>query len=124
LADVRHATLAVHGWTHENYAPPWQKKQELGGHRPVPQVLSDLSEAHRRMVRLHGRKYLPMLVPPWNRISAEVLPYLPTLGCTALSCFGATRLNAPMPVFNTHLDLIDWHGTAAVRSPSPYRRSS
>jgi hypothetical protein len=45
------------------------------------------------MVRLHGKKYLPMLVPPWNRISAEVL-LSSRLGFTALSCFGATRLTS------------------------------
>jgi len=56
-----------------------------------------------------------MLVPPWNRISASILPYLRELGYRALSCHGTVRADAPVPVFNTHVDLIDWRASRRSR---------
>jgi hypothetical protein len=111
LAEFDHATPVIHGLNHTNYALSGEKKQELGNHRPVEYVLSDLTAAIQRMAKLHGNKLVAMLVPPWNRIGTNVLPYLSKLGFTALSCFGNAQFETPVPVFNTHIDLIDWHGT-------------
>jgi hypothetical protein len=115
LAGAAHASPLVHGWTHENHAFPGQKKQELGGNRTLAKALEDLSAAQRRMAQLFGHRFVPVLVPPWNRISPEIVPHLPGLGFTALSCFGSVRLKAPLPVINTHVDLIDWRGTRGCR---------
>ena len=38
IADERLVTVVVHGWSHENHAPPGKKKQELGLHRPAGTV--------------------------------------------------------------------------------------
>jgi hypothetical protein len=51
---------------------------------------------------------LPLLVPPWNRIDAALLPSLAGLGFTALSTFGRAG-PAPIGVLNTHVDLMGWH---------------
>lgn len=110
LREAPHATAVVHGFRHANHAPPHAKKQELGGHRPLPEVLADLSAAMARMQDLFGAGFLPMLVPPWNRIDAALLPRLPRLGYCALSGFGPEPDTAPLPVVNTHVDLIDWRG--------------
>ena len=55
-----------------------------------------------------------MLVPPWNRIAPQVVAGLPALGFKALSVFGPEAA-ADLPLFNTHVDVIDWRGTRAGR---------
>ena len=118
LANARHATPVIHGWNHQNHALANQKKMELGDHRPVDEILHDLSFAIGRMSELFGDSLLPMLVPPWNRIGSLSLPHLGRLGFRALSCFGPQGQQASVPVFNTHVDLIDWRGTRGGRDPS------
>lgn len=115
LGNAWHATPVVHGWRHDNHAPETQKKEELGDHRPLDAVLSDLSVALIRMTELFGDRLVPMLVPPWNRINANILPHLCELGYRALSCYGTVRAAASVPVFNTHVDLIDWRASRRSR---------
>jgi hypothetical protein len=106
----------VHGWSHRNHAPAGEKKQELGAHRPAAVVLAEIAGGLARLRALHGAGLVPVLVPPWNRIAAEVVAGLPALGFAALSTFGPPR-PAPLAVINTHVDLIDWHGTGGGRAP-------
>lgn len=115
LADAPGVTVALHGWSHENHAGVGEKKQELGPHRPVDQVLADLARGQAHLRALHGPRYAPVLVPPWNRIAPEVVARLPGIGFRALSVFGPPK-PAPLPVVNTHIDPIDWHGTRSARA--------
>lgn len=108
-------TVAVHGWSHRNHAPAGEKKQELGAHRPADVVLAEIATGFARLRGLHGARLVPVLVPPWNRIAPEVVSGLPGLGFEALSTFGPQR-PAPLAVINTHVDLIDWHGTQGGRA--------
>ena len=100
-------TAAVHGWSHENHAPPGEKKQELGPHRPAETVLAELGDAKIIVDSLFGALALPMLVPPWNRIDEELLASLPGLGFSVLSAFGPAR-PGPLKCLNTHVDLMGW----------------
>ncbi|TBC66404.1 polysaccharide deacetylase (plasmid) [Rhizobium leguminosarum] len=115
LAAETAITVAVHGWSHTNHAGPEAKKQELGGDRPAEAVLGELGEGFRLLQRLHPARFLPLLVPPWNRIDAALIPALPALGFAALSVYGRAKQNGPMPLLNTHVDIIDWHGTRGGR---------
>ncbi|MBX5155857.1 MULTISPECIES: polysaccharide deacetylase family protein [unclassified Rhizobium] len=116
LAGEAGVTVAVHGWSHTNHARPEGKKQELGGDRPADVVLGELGEGLRLLQRLHPTRFLPVLVPPWNRIDAALIPALPALGFTALSVYGRAQQDGPVPLLNTHVDIIDWHGTRGGRS--------
>lgn len=116
LVDASHASVAVHGWAHADHAGGLGKKQELGAHRPAAVVLEELAQGLARLRDLHGAQALPLLVPPWNRIAAALLPALPGLGFAALSVFGPER-PAPIATINTHVDLIDWHGSRGGRAP-------
>jgi len=108
------AEVAVHGWSHHNHAPATEKKQELGAHRPVDIVLGELGAGFDKLAALHKPRFVPMLVPPWNRIGTAVVSGLPDLGFKALSVFGAEK-SGPLHLLNTHVDLMDWHGTRGGR---------
>ncbi|NKM46214.1 polysaccharide deacetylase [Rhizobium leguminosarum bv. viciae] len=115
LAEEAGVAVAVHGWCHTNHAGPERKKQELGGERPADVVLGELGEGFRLLQRLHPARFLPVLVPPWNRIDTALIPALPGLGFAALSVYGRAKQDRPMPLLNTHVDIIDWHGTRGGR---------
>ncbi|WP_104665118.1 polysaccharide deacetylase family protein [Ensifer adhaerens] len=106
--------VAVHGWAHRNHAPPEEKKQELGAHRSRVAVLDELAEGHARLQTLFPRSFVPMLVPPWNRIDPSLLDGLPGIGFVALSVFGPEK-PSPFKLVNTHVDVMDWHGTRGCR---------
>ncbi len=110
LDDAPWVTVAVHGWSHHNHAPDGVKKQELGPHRPIAEIRAQLRAGLSHLQALHGGRVRPWLVPPWNRIAAELLPLLAQDGFTAISTFGPERAVPGLSVLNTHLDIIDWHG--------------
>lgn len=114
LAGCAQATVVVHGWSHANHAHLGEKAQELGPHRPVAQVTAELAQGRAHLAALHGARFAPMLVPPWNRIAPQVVDALPALGFAALSVFGPAR-PAPLPMVNCQVDLIDWRGSRGGR---------
>ncbi|MCS3743142.1 polysaccharide deacetylase family protein [Rhizobium sp. BK661] len=115
LAREDHVLVAVHGWSHENHAGPDEKKQELGSHRHADVVLAQLRNGLDRLRLLHGPKLVPMLVPPWNRISAELVPRLEEQGFEVLSVFGRMRDNSPIRLLNTHVDVVNARGQRGDR---------
>lgn len=110
LAETSGIDVAVHGWAHRNHAGLAEKKRELGMHRPLDVVLDELRRGFDKLRLLHGARFTPMLVPPWNRIDDEVIAELPQIGFKALSVYGAEKMST-VPLLNTHVDVIDWRGT-------------
>ena len=102
--------VAVHGWAHQNHAGSDVKKRELGLHRPLETVVGELEAGLRKLRSLHEQRFVPMLVPPWNRIDQAVIEHLPQAGYKALSVYGPEMLDS-LPLLNTHVDVIDWRGT-------------
>lgn len=115
LDAAKGVSVAVHGWSHTNHAHAGEKKQELGPHRPTEQVLDELARGFNHLGHLNPQQFTPVLVPPWNRIAPHIVAELPTLGFRALSVYGP-ETTAPLPLFNTHVDVIDWRGTRSGRS--------
>ncbi|WP_047458425.1 polysaccharide deacetylase family protein [Rhizobium rhizogenes] len=114
LARQEALTVTVHGWTHHNYAPDEAKKQELGLHRPQAIVLDELRRGFDKLKDLYPRQFAPMLVPPWNRIDKALLPELAPFGYRAVSVYGLAKPR-PIALVNTHVDIMDWHGTNGGR---------
>lgn len=117
LAAEPHVLPCQHGFAHRNHAGAGEKAAELGPQRPADAVLADLRDGRRRALDLFEANLRPVLVPPWNRIAAEIVPRLPELGFSALSAFGWTSVG-PVPgvdEVNCHVDIIDWKGTRATR---------
>lgn len=109
--------VALHGWSHENHAPPDQKKQELGAHREPDTVLAELAAGRQRLTSLFGEQFVPVLVPPWNRIDKTLLPRLAGIGVGGLSVFGP-EAPSTLPTVNTQADIMDWHGSRGCRPAS------
>jgi hypothetical protein len=108
LGSVR---VAPHGFAHRNQAGPGEKKQELGPHRPAATVLDEIRIGFDKLSGMFPSRIVPMLVPPWNRIAADLLPRLPELGFTYLSAFGQQMPLEPVPGLtqvDCQLDIIDW----------------
>lgn len=107
----------VHGWAHENHAPPGAKKAEFGAHRPAAAMTQEALAGRELLNNLFGPSLLPVFVPPWNRISGDLPALLPAGGYRALSRFGprATPQAAPaLAEINVHLDPVDWHGSRSA----------
>ena len=117
LAHEVGVNVAVHGWSHENHAAANEKKQELGPHRALNVMSAELGEGYRLLEKLFPDRFVPVLVPPWNRIDPLLLNELANLDFKALSVFGRPneKFTAVLPVINAHVDLMDWHGTRGCR---------
>ncbi len=116
LADyLREAPLLTpcqHGYAHINHASEPGRAQELGLHRGLEKILSELRAGQARMQDLFDGAVLPLLVPPWNRIDPALVTELPDMGFRAISTFG-WDLFPPQEDFrqiNSDVDIIDWRG--------------
>lgn len=114
LAEEELISVAVHGWSHANHAGPREKKQELGLHRPIVDIIRELERGFVTLQALYGSRFIPMLVPPWNRIDPNLLPELAKIGYESVSVFGQEK-DGPIRQINTHVDIMDWHGTRGCR---------
>ena len=105
------ATVLQHGVVHADHAVAPAKKIELGGGAARPALLAGLEAGRRGLAQRFGRQFVPVLVPPWNRIAADVAESAPGLGFTGLSTSGPMRPAPAVPGLrrvNTHLDLVVW----------------
>lgn len=102
-----HLQPCVHGWSHTNHAPASEKKCELGTHRALDIVLSEIERGRERLARLFGMGLAPVLVPPWNRMRDDLAPRLREVGIKAFSTFAHKRPHPEIQV-NTHVDVMDW----------------
>lgn len=111
LGKLAHIRIATHGFAHRNHASPGEKKQELGLHRPAATVLDEIRIGFDRLNGLFPGQTVPMLVPPWNRVAADLLARLPELGLRYLSTFGQQMPHQPVPGLtqvDCQIDIIDW----------------
>lgn len=105
------ATVVQHGYAHRNYAPPGARNWELGSHRPVSVMIAELEQGLGALRRSFGERFAAILVPPWNRIDADVVGRLAEVGFHGLSALGPRLAARPVPGIaqcNAHVDLIAW----------------
>ncbi len=119
LADCPQVQVLQHGWRHLNHAPFGEKKAEFGAHRPLRAMLDELAAGWQRLAELFGQRAVAVLTPPWNRMSAALVPLLNGAGYTGLSTAGPRRHAEPSPGLrqvNTHADLVAWQSRNFVGS--------
>lgn len=112
--DDSTVTVLQHGVAHHNGAAPGDKKSEFPAGEPVDAALARLQWGRHHLQGLYGARFLPVLVPPWNRISHPGLAArLADAGYCGLSRFGPRVRTDQAPRLaqvNTHVDVIDWKG--------------
>lgn len=119
LASEPDVRVLQHGFAHANQAPPGAKKIELG-HCPMRLMLGEIELGAQRLQRLFGRKFQPVMVPPWNRIDPALPRELPDLGIRGLSTFKGRPAREAAPGLlqvNTHWDPIAWRGSGGLGDP-------
>ncbi len=108
LTSITTVDVLPHGFAHTNHEPEDRKKAEVGSARPINAVLPDIRQGATLLQQAFGYQYLPLFVPPWNRIAPDVAQTLPTLGIRGLSAFTDRAPLRQSPQVNTHVDVLDW----------------
>ena len=120
------ASVLMHGTDHRNRAAPGEKKTEFAAAEPESDAVARLCIAKERLAAQAGKRFVPVLAPPWNRFKLPLAARLPEAGLHGLSGYGPRAKAEAAPgvrQVNTHVDIIDWRGTrgfvgeeAALRS--------
>lgn len=113
VSGAGHIWVIQHGYAHINHANKGEGAWELGLHRPTSVILDELRDGMVKLSQLYKDRFVPALVPPWNRIDPELLPYLPVMGFRGLSA--SYKSHRPVPpgdlrVADAHCDLLTWKG--------------
>lgn len=100
-----------HGYAHINHAPSGAGAWELGLHRPTSTVLDELRAGMITLQRLFGDRFVPVVVPPWNKMDSQLLPYLPVMGYLGVSA--SYKKHRPVPpeglrVADAQCDVLKW----------------
>jgi len=105
------AAVLLHGFAHVNHAPNNQKSCEFDDLRNQDVMRDELQSGIKTLSQFN--RFLPVFVPPWNRVGDKFINLLPPSGIKALSTFGLRSQKHPRPGLyqvNTHVDIIDWKG--------------
>lgn len=104
--------VAQHGYAHVDLSPATQRGcAELDTELPDGAVLDRLARGRERLHELFDDGFVPLLAPPWNRISDSLHARLPEYGYSAVSTFGPRTTASPadgLRQVNTHCDIVDW----------------
>ena len=99
------AELAIHGFRHENRAPPGWPSGEVNDLDRLADVITDLGTAIEAFRRAGERPRL--FVPPWNNAHPTLKRAL-GLRDLGLSCYGEMRSAAEPDRLDAHLDVMRW----------------
>lgn len=103
------ADVAQHGYAHANHAPIGSKSCEFPEQLSTKTARKLLHAGHRRMDAVFGQAWLPIFVPPWNRIAARHCALLSDCGFKIFSGFGeAPALPDGLRPLNVHVDVMQW----------------
>lgn len=113
LFPLLHERVSVlqHGTDHRNRAKVGQKKTEYPDAEPAEQALARIADGMEGLRRLSGRRFVPVLAPPWNRLRKDLVKKLPALGICGISGYGPRESAEPAPGLrqvNTHVDIVAW----------------
>jgi hypothetical protein len=109
-------TVLQHGTDHVNRALPGGKKTEFAANEPPAEAIDRLAAARRRLESLAGKRFVPVLAPPWNRLPPQLAPHLAAAGYCGLSQYGARKRAEPasgLRQVNSHVDVIAWRADRA-----------
>lgn len=102
-------TVCAHGADHRNRAAAGEARSEFPDHRDPDEAIEAIEAGWRRIREAFGARAIPVLAPPWNRVSAAVRARLPDIGL-ALS-----------DAETVHIDPIDWAGRRSILNSARHR---
>jgi hypothetical protein len=102
-----------HGYAHRNEAPPGGRKSEFPDERDRGAIEQALTAGFHKLSDAFGDQFLPVLTPPWNRISDQAVAMLQSIGFIGLTRYLPRKAASVHGVnqVNTHVDVIDWRGS-------------
>ena len=109
-------SILQHGTDHANRAAAGEKKTEFAPAEPVAAALARLEAGRRQLEAIAGRRFLPVLAPPWNRVPDHLASRLAGAGLRGLSQYGPRSRPECAPGLrqvNTHVDIIAWRSGRA-----------
>jgi len=117
---VSHVKAAQHGYAHINHAERNQGlgAWELGLHRGEQAVLDELDLGRARLETLFENDFIPVIVPPWNRMDPALLAPVVARGYRGVSRFGsrdASMQSDDFTMVNSHCDPIRWKNGAEFK---------
>lgn len=109
LAGERFACVLQHGYEHRNFQDKsrGEKAAELGRRRDPDEAIALIRRGRQRLDELFGARFVPIMVPPWNRIAPRISSRLGEAGLHGLSTFTQFHPRALVQV-QTHVDMIKW----------------
>jgi peptidoglycan/xylan/chitin deacetylase (PgdA/CDA1 family) len=116
-SDIR---VLAHGWDHRNHAPHGAPTAELAAGRDRNTVLTELRTGRERLAELFSTRFLPVLVPPYNRIDRALVSVVCQAGFRAIS-IDWDFAGLAMPCRNVHIDVNDWRRGTAMEAMQAVR---
>ncbi|SDT99542.1 polysaccharide deacetylase family protein [Stappia sp. ES.058] len=109
IAAEPFVAVLQHGFAHKNHQDKarGEKAAEFGSRRDPDQAIKDLKTGNARLKALFGPRFVPVFVPPWNRLAPQIARRVPEAGLIASSTFTQFHPRA-LPYLQTHIDMIKW----------------
>jgi len=110
LAEEPQTFVAQHGFDHSDHAAAGEKSVELGGTAAPNSIVERLRQGKAWLHAKEFQNLLALLVPPWNRLSDDVVAQLPDIGFRSLSTYAKDRRGMAFGLkhINCHIDPIVW----------------
>jgi len=115
-------SILQHGTDHANRAGAGVKKTEFAAAEAPAAAMARLAAARAVLEAQAGKRFLPVLVPPWNRLPEQFAGPLAAAGFRGLSQYGARARAQAAPGLhrvNTHVDLVAWHAGRSFVGEEP-----
>jgi peptidoglycan/xylan/chitin deacetylase (PgdA/CDA1 family) len=114
VEEHSHVSVLVHGWRHVSHAPAGTKTSEYPPGRDSAELERELGAARDAVEAVASRRFVPVFVPPWNRMAEDAVALLAGAGYRALSVMARSRKDAPPSRLDVHWDPVDWRGSRGL----------
>ena len=109
IAGEPFVSVLQHGYRHQNFQnkAKGEKAAEFGRARDVNEAVAEIAQGRKRLAALFGETFVPVMVPPWNRITSAITARLGEAGLAGVSTFTQFHPRDRCHV-QTHIDMIKW----------------
>ncbi|SNB53111.1 hypothetical protein SAMN07250955_101339 [Arboricoccus pini] len=118
ISRVDDVWVLQHGWAHVDHARDGERKIELGGTIAWERLCAQLDRGRATLSEAFGPRFLPVMVPPWNRIDPCIERQLPASGYLAISATAELGRDPSRDARfhrDIHLDVMSWKPSPTMR---------